>query len=78
MHSASSSAQEPTINLRHLHRIYHLGGEDIHAVNDVTVDFWPGYMTAVVGPSGSGKTTPLNLMAGLDRPSKGETIGAGR
>jgi ABC-type lipoprotein export system ATPase subunit len=78
MHSASSSAQEPTISLHHLHRIYHLGGEDIHAVNDITVDLWPGYMTAVVGPSGSGKTTLLNLMAGLDRPSDGEVRVLGR
>jgi hypothetical protein len=44
MHSASPSSQEPTISLRHLHRIYHLAGEDIHAVNDVTMDLWPGYI----------------------------------
>ena len=78
MHSASSSSQEPTISLRHLHRIYHLAGEDIHAVNDVTLDMWPGYMTAVVGPSGSGKTTLLNLMAGLDHPTDGQVCVLGR
>jgi putative ABC transport system ATP-binding protein len=73
-----SSSLEPAISLDHVHRIYHLAGEDIHAVNDVTLDIWPGYMTAVVGRSGSGKTTLLNLIAGLDEPTKGDVWVLGR
>ncbi len=75
---AYSSSLEPAISLSHLHRIYHLAGEDIHAVNDVTLDVWPGQMTAIVGRSGSGKTTLLNLMAGLDTPSQGDIWVLGR
>ncbi|MDE0081868.1 MAG: ABC transporter ATP-binding protein [Gammaproteobacteria bacterium] len=37
---------------------------------DLRVD--SGASVAVVGPSGSGKTTLLGLMAGLDRPTRGE------
>ncbi len=37
---------------------------------DLRVD--SGESVAVVGPSGSGKTTLLGLMAGLDRPTRGE------
>ena len=66
-----STSAEPAISLRHVHRIYHLAGEDIHAVNDVTLDVWPQHMTAIIGRSGSGKTTLLNLIAGLDTPTEG-------
>jgi putative ABC transport system ATP-binding protein len=55
-----------------LDRVYHLGGEDVHAVNDVSFDVMPRQMTAIVGRSGSGKTTLLNLIAGLDTPTSGK------
>ncbi len=73
-----SSGVQPIISLQGLHRIYHLEGEDIHAVNDVTIDIWPNYMSAIVGRSGSGKTTLLNLMAGLDEATEGEVHILGR
>jgi len=73
-----SSSLEPVVSLDHLHRIYHLEGEDIHAINDVTLDVWPRRMTAIVGRSGSGKTTLLNLIAGLDAPTEGTVWVLGR
>lgn len=65
------SAEAPIIKVENLHRIYQLGGEDIHAVNDVSLEIHPHRMTAIVGRSGSGKTTLLNLIAGLDDPTEG-------
>jgi iron(III) transport system ATP-binding protein len=41
------------------------------AVDDVTVEFEAGSLTAVLGPSGCGKTTTLNLIAGFERPDVG-------
>ena len=78
MNNGYSSSLEPVISLVDLHRIYHLAGEDIHAVNGVTLDVWPRQMTAIVGRSGSGKTTLLNLIAGLDTPTRGEIRVLGR
>jgi putative ABC transport system ATP-binding protein len=78
MGNGHSSSLEPAISLDHLSRVYHLAGEDIRAVNDVTLDVWPGYMTAIVGRSGSGKTTLLNLIAGLDEPTQGTIWVLGR
>lgn len=75
---AYSTSREPVVSLTGVHRIYHLAGEDIHAVNDVTLDVWPGQMTAIVGRSGSGKTTLLNLIAGLDEPTRGTVRILGR
>lgn len=73
-----SSGVEPIISMSNLHRIYHLEGEDIHAVNNVSIDIWAQFMTAIVGRSGSGKTTLLNLIAGLDEPTDGEIHILGR
>lgn len=73
-----SSGVDPIISLSGVHRIYHLEGEDIHAVNNINLDLWPKYMTAIVGRSGSGKTTLLNLMAGLDETTEGDIYILGR
>jgi len=42
------------------------------AVSDVSCEFKPGVMHAIVGPSGSGKSTMLSLLAGLDMPTDGQ------
>jgi putative ABC transport system ATP-binding protein len=78
MSNGFGSSVEPIIAVKNLHKIYHLAGEDIHAVNDVTLDVWEQYMTAIVGRSGSGKTTLLNLIAGLDQADDGEISILGR
>ncbi len=48
------------------------------AVNDVTVTFPVGSVTALLGLNGAGKTTLLRLMAGLDRPDQGTVSVCGR
>jgi putative ABC transport system ATP-binding protein len=77
-YTASESAPEPAIRVKDLERIYHLEGEDVHAVNGISLDIWPSRMTAIVGRSGSGKTTLLNLIAGLDEPTRGDVWVLGR
>ena len=43
----------------------------IHVINDTSLDFGETGMTALLGPSGCGKTTLLNVIGGLDKPDKG-------
>jgi putative ABC transport system ATP-binding protein len=62
------------LDIRNVHKIYNESEIQVHAVNDVTLEFQEGEFAAIVGPSGSGKTTLLNLIGGLDNPTSGEII----
>jgi sulfonate transport system ATP-binding protein len=47
---------------------------DIHAVDGIDLEVAPGEIVAIVGASGCGKSTVLRLIAGLDRPTRGEVL----
>jgi sulfate transport system ATP-binding protein len=44
------------------------------AVDDVTMVFPGGELTALLGPSGSGKTSLLRIIAGLERADRGQVL----
>jgi sulfate transport system ATP-binding protein len=44
------------------------------ALDNVSLDFPNGELTALLGPSGCGKTTLLRLIAGLEQPDEGQVI----
>ncbi len=57
-----------------LTKTYGSGQAAVRALDNVNVDFERGRFTAVMGPSGSGKSTLMQCMAGLDRPTSGQTF----
>ena len=48
-----------------------MGDEEIHALNDVSIQINEGEFTSIVGASGSGKSTMMNIIGLLDLPSEG-------
>lgn len=60
-----------------LYKTYGTGQAEVHALAGINVTFERGRFTAVMGPSGSGKSTLMHCMAGLDRPSSGQSFIAG-
>jgi putative ABC transport system ATP-binding protein len=54
-----------------LSQSYVSGGRELPVLNGITFELEAGGFLAIVGPSGSGKSTLLGLLAGLDRPARG-------
>ncbi len=63
---------EAIITTRNLHKIFLMGDEKVHALNDVNLEIYKQEFIAILGTSGSGKSTLLNMLAGLEKPTKGE------
>jgi len=65
------------IETKDLYKIYNSTQVPVHAVNGIDLVIKRGEFTAIVGPSGCGKTTLLNLIGGLDSPTKGKVLVSG-
>ncbi len=59
------------IRLDAVEKVYRTGRLEYPALRGVDLDVARGEMVAVVGPSGSGKSTILNMITGIDRPTRG-------
>ena len=44
------------------------------AVDDLSFEVRPGFVTGFLGPNGSGKSTTMRLLLGLDRPTAGRSL----
>ena len=61
------------IQTEDLSKVYEapFGGQDVHALRDLTLEVHSGEIFAYLGPNGSGKTTTIKLLLGLIFPSSG-------
>ncbi len=61
----------PIIEITNITKTYNENTVPVHAVRGVDLNIEEGEFSAIIGPSGSGKTTFLNMIGGLDVPTKG-------
>lgn len=61
-----------------LYKTYQQGDVLVRALDGVNISIDKGDFVAIVGPSGSGKSTLMHMLGGVDRPSSGRVIIAGR
>jgi len=64
----------PVIKLADIHKVYHTGEVDVHAVRGISLEVFPGEFAALMGASGSGKSTLMNMIGALDRPTGGNYL----
>ncbi len=63
---------EPLIAVKNIRKVYRMGDEKVIALDNVSLDIYKGEIICFLGASGSGKSTFLNMVAGLEKPTKGE------
>ena len=60
------------MELRDVHRTFTVGEVDVHVLRGIDLDIYAGELLIIKGESGSGKSTLMNMIGGIDTPSKGE------
>ena len=69
-----SNARRPIIEMKHVSKIYSIGGEEVRALDDASLTICEGEFVAIIDPSGIGKSTLMNIMGCLDVADSGEYL----
>ena len=73
-----SRLPDTVVELRAVHKTYHLGEQVVRALQGVDLSVQRGELLALTGPSGSGKSTILNLCGLIDTPDAGDILLGGK
>ena len=62
------------IQLSEVYKVYDIGGEQVYALDGLSMQIDKGEFVAIVGPSGSGKSTFMNIVGCLDVMDRGSYL----
>src|SRR5574343_444288 len=63
-----------TLSLQGLRKTYHVEGQALPVLDDISLDIAPGEFVSIVGTSGCGKSTLLRLIVGLEAGFDGQLL----
>jgi putative ABC transport system ATP-binding protein len=66
--------KKPMLVLEDVWKVYRMGAVDVVALRAINLEIYEGEFVVVLGPSGCGKTTLLNVVGGIDNPTRGRII----
>jgi len=66
------------LELKNIRKDYPAGGDTVHALKGINLQFRESEFVSILGPSGCGKTTMLNIIGGLDGYTDGDLVINGR
>lgn len=66
------STDEPLYVLKDVGRTFKTKTGEVQALRNVNLEIFPGEFVTIQGPTGGGKSTLLQLLGGLEKPSRGE------
>ena len=70
--TSEKAGRVPVLSVKNLKKKFvRTDGAVVPAIDDVSLDLYPGEFLVLLGPSGCGKTTLLRAVAGLERPDEG-------
>jgi putative ABC transport system ATP-binding protein len=72
--NGTNGADDYIVQIQDVHKSFVMGKEAVPALRGINLDVRRSEFLCLMGPSGSGKTTMLNILGGLDTPSRGHVI----
>jgi putative ABC transport system ATP-binding protein len=72
---SSAPQKKPVVEIKNLSVVYFPGkSNEVTALDNISLEIYPQEYVIFFGPSGCGKSTALNIIAGLEIPSRGMVI----
>jgi len=66
----SEKPSAPILEVRHVGKRF----PSVQALENVSLELWPGEVLAVIGENGAGKSTLMKILAGVQAPTTGEIL----
>jgi len=73
-----TEAKRRGVHISGLHKRFQTPSGPVHAVNNLSLDMFPGQVFGLLGHNGAGKTTTISMLCGVHGVTSGEALIGGR